>query len=106
MKAKTSQLIANRLTLLNIFKSIPDLGEPYGSNDANFILIPVLERGGNKPDTTRALKVYKSLAEENGVVVRFRGSELGCAGCLRITVGSEEENKVLVEKLQQVLSLI
>jgi histidinol-phosphate aminotransferase len=38
-----------------------------------------------------ALKVYEKLAENKGVVVRFRGKEHGCLGCLRITVGTEDE---------------
>jgi histidinol-phosphate aminotransferase len=37
------------------------------------------------------LKGYERLAENRGVVVRFRGKEHGCLGCLRITVGTEEE---------------
>ncbi|KAK0193583.1 histidinol-phosphate aminotransferase [Armillaria mellea] len=72
-------------------------------NDANFIVVPVLTKDGTKPDNVRSQKVYKSLAEENGVVVRFRGNEPGCEGCLRITVGSEEENDVVVRKLTEVL---
>ena len=56
-----------------------------------------------KPDNTRSEAVYKELAEREGVVVRFRGREYGCKGCLRITVGSEEENGVLIRKLGEVL---
>jgi hypothetical protein len=29
-------------------------------------------------DSTRAQRVYLTLAEEEGVVVRYRGSEIGC----------------------------
>jgi histidinol-phosphate aminotransferase len=50
--------------------------------------------------------VYKALAEENGVVVRYRGGEMGCQGCLRITVGTEEENEVVLSKLGDVLRVI
>ena len=50
--------------------------------------------------------MYKELAENEGVVVRFRGREYGCEGCLRITVGSEEENRQLVEKMKLVLTRI
>lgn len=82
--------------------TIPALGAPIGTTEANFILLPVLDKNGKK-DTNRALAVYKTLAEEKGVVVRFRGKELGCEACLRITVGTEEENEALVEKLKEVL---
>ena len=48
--------------------------------------------------------MYKELAEKEGIVVRFRGKEYGCDGCLRITVGTEEENRVLIDKLKDVLA--
>jgi histidinol-phosphate aminotransferase len=41
-----------------------------------------------------------------GVVVRYRGNELGCDGCLRITIGTEEENAMAVEKLQEAMKLL
>ncbi|KAI0053201.1 histidinol-phosphate aminotransferase [Auriscalpium vulgare] len=82
------------------------VGKEIGSGDANFLLVPILAREGNQPDNGRAVKVYKALAEEEGVVVRFRGGEKGCTGCLRITVGTEEENAFLLEKLRKVLQII
>lgn len=82
---------------------MPALGVPIGATEANFVLIPVLDKHGKK-DTDRALKVYKTLAEEKGVVVRFRGKEQGCEACLRITVGTEEENEKVVERLKEVLA--
>jgi histidinol-phosphate aminotransferase len=47
-----------------------------------------------------------TLAEEEGVVVRYRGNELGCQGCLRITVGTEEENAIALQKLKKALENI
>ena len=80
------------------------LGRAIGAQDTNFILIPVLARGaGSVPDNARAQRVYVTLAEEEGVVVRYRGGEVGCAGCLRITVGTEEENGVALRKLKKTL---
>ena len=83
--------------------SLKGLGRAIGAQDANFILIPVLARGDSVPDSTRAKRVYLTLAEEEGVVVRYRGSEIGCQGCLRITVGTEEENAIALEKLRKTL---
>jgi histidinol-phosphate aminotransferase len=37
---------------------------------------------------------------ERGIVVRDRGKEAGCEGCLRITVGTEVENKLLIDTLR------
>lgn len=58
--------------------------------DANFILIKV-------PD---ANYIYKKLADK-GVIVRNRNSVSLCAGCLRITVGTKEENERLIKELQK-----
>jgi len=53
--------------------------------DANFILIKVKD----------ADAVYQYLAG-NEIVVRNRNKETGCKNCLRITIGTPEENKKLI----------
>ena len=106
MRQKVQSLITGREWLLEQLLTFPpgELGAVIGGNHANFILVPVLEKGGSgKPDSARAQKIYKALAEEEGVVVRFRGSEPGCAGCLRITVGTERENRAVISTLKEVL---
>jgi histidinol-phosphate aminotransferase len=50
--------------------------------------------------------VYERLAENRGVVVRFRGKEHGCLGCLRITVGTEEEVTRFLKEIQNVLEQV
>jgi histidinol-phosphate aminotransferase len=119
MKKKIGVLKSQRERLLSALAS-PMLtklgvGKTIGGNEANFLLVPILERSsGNgdegskerKPDSTRAQRVYKTLAEQEGVVVRYRGSEPGCSGCLRITVGTEEENTVVIKKLEELLNVI
>lgn len=59
--------------------------------DSNFILVRVTDANG----------LYKLLAEK-GVIVRNRNSVSLCAGCLRITVGTDEENKILMETLRNI----
>ena len=106
MRQKISQLLSSRTRLLQDLSGLASLGlgPAIGGNDANFVVVPVLEKSRNgKPDNERAFKVYKTLAEREGVVVRYRGSEAGCAGCLRITVGSDAENEVVLEKLRSLL---
>ena len=49
------------------------------------------------------MAVYERLADTKGVVVRFRGKEVGCLGCLRISVGTAEEVDKLLERMQSVL---
>ena len=105
MRENIETLKASRVKLLSSLHSLKELGlgRAIGAQDANFIMIPVLARGGSVPDSARAQRVYLTLAEEEGVVVRYRGSEIGCQGCLRITVGTEEENAVALEKLRKTL---
>ncbi|KAF5351250.1 hypothetical protein D9756_008449 [Leucocoprinus leucothites] len=111
MQSKVSTLISNRSSLLTKLFSDEitkkNLGTPIGAGHANFIMVPVLSRDGSgKVDNKRAERVYKTLAEENGLVVRFRGNEVGCEACLRITIGTEEENEVVVRRLGKVFGEI
>ena len=59
-------------------------------SDANFLLIKVDE----------AKKIYRFLANQE-IIVRDRSSVALCDGCLRITVGSPEENQLLLEALKE-----
>ena len=86
--------------------SIPGVGRLRGGFDSNFLLIEMLDRPNGKPDNNVALKVYERLAEQKGVVVRFRGKEHGCMGCLRITVGTEKEVDRFLKELKVVLQSI
>jgi histidinol-phosphate aminotransferase len=108
MRNKVNTLVSSRASLItSLAKLAPlGLGPPIGANDANFVMIPVLSKVGSKPDSVRAQTIYRALAEENGVVVRFRGSEPGCEGCLRITVGSEGEHKTVLKKLAEVMQIL
>ncbi|KAI0824843.1 histidinol-phosphate aminotransferase [Trametes gibbosa] len=109
MKEKVSRLVKSRGELLESLKALAPsgLGAAIGRNDANFVMVPVLARDrSGRPDNVRAQKIYKTLAESEGVVVRFRGNEPGCDACLRITIGSEEENRVVVEKFSELLSAL
>ncbi|KAJ7253716.1 histidinol-phosphate aminotransferase, partial [Mycena haematopus] len=105
MRNKIATLVALRKALLVDLAALASLGVGHaiGGNDANFVVVPIIGVDG-KPDNARAQRLYRSLAEENGVVVRYRGSEPGCEGCLRITVGTEEENTTAVTKIRDILS--
>ncbi|KAJ3106619.1 histidinol-phosphate transaminase [Phlyctochytrium planicorne] len=100
MKTNVELLKAQRNLLLTALKDIPLAGRILGANDANFILVQVVDKDG-QPSNALALHVYETLARVEGVVVRFRGNELGCEACLRITVGNAEENAVLLSKLKE-----
>ncbi|KAG8747696.1 histidinol-phosphate transaminase [Ceratobasidium sp. 414] len=106
MQSKIAVLNSNQANLLRGLSKLAPLGvgRVIGGNHANFVLVPILSKNGGEPDNTRSSVAYKRLAEELGVVVRFRGNEYGCKGCLRITVGSEEEVETVLERLEKVLT--
>lgn len=58
-------------------------------SDANFILVK----------TTDAKGIYNFLVEK-GIIVRDRSKVELCQGCLRITVGTPDENDILINTLQ------
>ena len=105
MQTNVQTLIRNRDTLIADLKTVPGVGEIIGGNEANFVLARMLDfETRSKPDASVAALVYTRMAEERGLVVRNRAKELGCDGCLRITVGTEEENKRCVQLLSQLLA--
>jgi histidinol-phosphate aminotransferase len=95
------QIKKERGRLLKEFGKMQGIGRILGGNHANFILLEVLQ--DEKVSNEAALALYKTLANEMGIIVRFRGNEFGCFGCLRITVGTEEENTILLEKMRILL---
>ncbi|KAG7193965.1 histidinol-phosphate transaminase [Scheffersomyces spartinae] len=105
MKEYCSRIIEQRASVLEKLQAFKGVGKNLGGLDANFILVEFLDKEG-KPSNDVAKKVYQILAVDNGVVVRFRGSELNCTGGLRISIGTPEENKTLLEKLDKVLQQV
>ncbi|MDB5235986.1 MAG: hisD [Hymenobacter sp.] len=61
-------------------------------SDANFLLVRF---------NVEATAVYDNL-RTRGIVVRNRTSQPGCAGCLRLTVGTSEENARLLAALREI----
>ena len=92
----------NRSTMIDQLRKINGVGRILGGNSANFVLAEILDKNG-RPSNERATMVYKTMAESRGVVVRFRGMEKGCEGCLRITVGSSKECQTAVQILEELL---
>ncbi|KAI0203788.1 histidinol-phosphate aminotransferase [Astrocystis sublimbata] len=90
MSGKRQKLVAQRERLIEELPKIQGVGRLRGGVESNFLLYEIVNKDG-QPDNVTALAVYEKLAENKGVVVRFRGKEHGCLGCLRITVGTETE---------------
>ncbi len=85
----TKELIDARCELVAEL-AVMDLVERIYPSDANFILVKV----------ANADAIYAYLRNE-GVIVRNRSRVALCGNCLRITVGNDEEDKLLIEKLSQ-----
>ena len=88
VKAWVNELIKSREALADAFGEMSSVKQVHRS-DANFLLIRV-----EKPD-----EVYDYLCER-GIRVRNRNRVEKCAGCLRITIGTKEENEELLKALK------
>jgi|SRR5579871_147257 len=82
-------LVMMRDELKESLSALPVVKKVYPS-DANFLLVKVVD----------AKAVYDFLLEKE-IVVRDRSRVELCADCLRITVGTEKENKELITALEQ-----
>jgi histidinol-phosphate aminotransferase len=80
-------LVTERNAMVQQLSSLNFVEHIYPS-DANFLLIKV-------PD---ADNLYQYLTS-NGIIVRNRSKEQGCENCLRITIGTATENKLLLSYL-------
>jgi len=80
-------ILDERALLAKLLGSFPFVKQVFPS-DANFLLVRVEDPG----------KVYTYLMQL-GIIVRDRSSLVLCEDCLRISVGTETENKVLIEAL-------
>ena len=81
------EILEQREALSSFLSGLPYVRQVFPS-DANFLLVKV--------DEPRAL--YDHLLEQ-GIIVRDRSRVQLCEGCLRITVGTPEENRRLCGSL-------
>lgn len=92
------ETIQNKITLIKIekkllFKQLLEVKfiQKIYPSEANFILIKVDD----------AYKRYNQLLEK-GIVVRNRSNQPLCENCLRISIGTAEENKLLINTLKTI----
>lgn len=85
VSAQIEEIIAQRGMLERILPEFRCVEKIYPS-DANFLLVKV----------ARARELYERLISAE-LIVRDRSTTPGCEGCLRITVGTPEENKKLID---------
>ncbi|KAI1098048.1 histidinol-phosphate aminotransferase [Jackrogersella minutella] len=105
MRSNKEILVRQRDRMVKELPKIKGIGRLRGGTASNFLLFEILNAQG-QPDNVTALAVYETLAENKGVVVRFRGKEHGCLGCLRITVGTEDEVTRFLAAIEQAITEI
>ena len=88
-KAWVDILLGERTKLTNQLRKLSVVEHIYPT-DANFVLVKV----------TDANDIYQDLVNK-GIIVRNRSNVALCMDCLRITVGTPDENKVLLAELKK-----
>jgi histidinol-phosphate aminotransferase len=89
MKDSVKKLNQNRKKVISELKKLPNVLNIFPS-DANFLLVKFID----------AKKVFDYLIEQK-VIVRDRSKVVLCEDSLRISIGTEEENHILLNLLNQ-----
>ena len=90
IKGWVNTLLEERARVMEEFVKLPCCVRVFPT-DANFFLAKVYE----------ATQIYNYLVSE-GIIVRNRTNVALCNDCLRITIGTKEENEALLEALRKV----
>lgn len=90
MKEQLDAILSERARLQSVLSGLACVKKMYPT-DANFILVDVGDANG----------IYDLLVNK-GVIVRNRTNVTLCNGCLRITVGTPEENQALLAVLETI----
>ena len=89
VKSEVSEIINQRQLVIESLKSVSFIHKIYPT-DCNFVLVKV----------DNATKRYNQLIT-NGIVIRNRTTQPLCDNCLRITIGTQDENKKLLNALKE-----
>ena len=89
VKKNISLVLAQRKLLIPFLEKLDFIKKIYES-EANFLLIKV----------DNANRRYNQLLDK-GIVVRDRSNEPLCKNCLRITIGTKNENNILIKTLNE-----
>lgn len=89
-RRQVEEILAQRDVLCELLSMLPCVEKIYPS-DANFLLVKVAD----------ANAMYLAL-QQRGIIVRNRNKVQLCQSCLRITVGTPEENAALYEEMKAI----
>mmetsp|Transcript_4247 Transcript_4247/g.7796 ORF Transcript_4247/g.7796 Transcript_4247/m.7796 type:complete len:429 (-) Transcript_4247:1045-2331(-) len=90
LEKNVKDTLAQREIVKTKLEALADIVVKVYPSDSNFLLFRVKDK---------ALELYKTMADK-GVVTRFRGNELHCDQCIRVTIGTPEENEKFLDLLQ------
>lgn len=91
MRKSVTELLKQRNLLNGTLNELPIINKVFPS-DANFLLVRFSD----------AQSVYKQLIKK-GIVVRDRTTVLHGENCLRLTIGTSEENQTLIKALNSII---
>ncbi len=92
VEVSIKRILDERTRLVETLEHVPCVEKIFRS-DANFVLVRVSD----------ADSLYRWLLDD-AIVVRNRSTVELCEGCLRITVGTPEENDALIESMRRFVS--
>lgn len=90
LKDNMAKILQERERVTSALNALPFVVRVCES-DSNFLLFEL------KSD---AKKVYQTMADTFQVVARYRGSEIHCKECIRVTIGKREENDIFLGALE------
>ena len=88
------RILKSRDNLIKELNKLSFVIKVYPS-DANFLLVKV----------NSAKEIYDYLVDKK-IIVRDRSNVILCEGCLRITVGTEDENTMLLDALKEYIKIL
>ena len=89
-------ILEERTNVRTELESLTDIVVSVYPSDSNFLLFRV-------KNDAKAEDLYKRMADR-GVVTRFRGNEMHCDQCIRVTIGTPDENKKFLNALKTIWS--
>ena len=89
-------ILKERTNVRAELEQLTDIVDFIYPSDSNFLLFRI-------KDDLNAVDLYKQMADY-GVVTRFRGNEMHCNQCIRVTIGKPSENKKFFDILKSTWS--
>ena len=98
LKSNIEQTLNERNKVVQALTAMDFVTQVHPS-DANFLLFQL---------KSHALQVYKAMADNatSSVVTRYRGTEMHCTECIRVTIGTPEENQTFLTLLKETYEVV